>query len=103
MVTNLHLLEAIQLSNNSIHKLQSEQDHIEETIGEWISNVQQEVEEIRAENETLQEEVGEARVELKEVKAELGEVRAELAKVVALLKSSVVSSVNFWASHALFD
>src|ERR1700716_556453 len=91
MVTNLHLLETIQLSSNSINKLQSEQDHMEETIGEWISNVQQEVEEIRVENETLQEEVGEARIELKEVKAELGEVRAELAKVVALLKSTSAS------------
>jgi hypothetical protein len=53
MVTNLHLIEAIQVLRTTINKLRNDQEYSEKTIGEWFSYIKQEVKEIRAENEIL--------------------------------------------------
>ena len=91
MVTNLHLLEAIQVSHTSIGKLQDKQVHIEKITKEMYSQMEEWFTYMRAQTKTLQGEVGEAKEELEEVRAELVEVRAELAEAVALLGSTSTS------------
>jgi signal transduction histidine kinase len=74
MVTNLHLLEAIQVLISGINKLGVKQDKMEERMEEWFDTV---VEEVQNESKALQKEVG--------------EVKAELTKVTVLLKSTSAS------------
>src|SRR4030088_2374210 len=71
MVTNLHLLEAIQVSHTSIGKLQDKQVHIEKITKEMYSQIEEWFTYMRAQTKTLQGEVGEAKEELEEVRAEL--------------------------------
>jgi chromosome segregation ATPase len=98
MVSNLHLLEVMQILRTTINKVRNDQERIGKTIGEWVSYLKKEVLERNAKTNFLKDEIRQSRIELCRVKAEMGEVkeelvevREELAKVVASLRSTSTS------------
>jgi hypothetical protein len=98
MVSNLHLLEVMQILRTTINKVRNDQERMGKMIGEWVSYLKQEVLERSAETNFLRDEIRQSRIELwgvkaemVEVKEELVEVREELAKVAASLRSTSTS------------
>src|SRR3979411_1618606 len=49
MVSNLHLLEVMQILRTTINKVRNDQERMGKTIGEWVSYLKQEVLERNAE------------------------------------------------------